>query len=379
VRQDWLEDTKGKGTVEDWLAELLLNILDINPSPESSVHDIVWKGADPQFAALVSNAFAEQYIKTNLQLQVEPARQNAQFFDEQLALLRDNLEKAQSKMNEYQRDKGYSSADERLDVEQARLAELSTQYTSAQAQAADAASRQQQLKDFLDRGANPETLPDVLANPLINSLKTQVLQTEARLEQISSQLGANHPEVQKAKADIGSQRQKLKAEIVNVTTGITNNLRIASQREASLRQGMAEQKARLMRLNQGRDQLSVLAKEVDSAQRAYDTAAQRLSQTNLESKNSQTNISILTRAIPPLAPSFPRLTLNLAIAIALGIILGSGLAFLREMADRRVRSIADLVEIEGIAVIGHLYHGPRRWTLRRSPKRLTHVQPAVAS
>ena len=117
VRQDWLDDTKGKGTIEDWLAELLLKNLDIKPSPESSVLDIVWKGADPQFAALVSNAFAEQYIKTNLQLQVDPARQNAQFFDEQLALLRDNLEKAQAKMNEYQREKGYSSADERLDVE----------------------------------------------------------------------------------------------------------------------------------------------------------------------------------------------------------------------------------------------------------------------
>jgi succinoglycan biosynthesis transport protein ExoP len=55
------EATGGKGTVRDWLAELLIAKLDVNPSRESSVVEVGFKGSDPEFVAAVANAFAEEY------------------------------------------------------------------------------------------------------------------------------------------------------------------------------------------------------------------------------------------------------------------------------------------------------------------------------
>ena len=202
AREQWQEATDGKGTPQDWLADVLLKKLDVKPSRESNVVDINYTGTDPEFAAAIANAFASAYIRTNLELRVDPARQTAAFFDEQLKILRSNLEQAQAKLNETQRAKGYSSADERLDLDSARLAELSAQYTAAQGQAADAVSRQRQLADSLARGADPASLPDVLANSLVQNLKSQLAASEARLEQILSLLVTNHAEVQQLKADI---------------------------------------------------------------------------------------------------------------------------------------------------------------------------------
>jgi chain length determinant protein EpsF len=317
---------------------------------------------DPQFAAVIANAFADAYIKTNLELRVDPARQTAAFFDEQLKILRENLERTQSRLSEYQRQKGYSSADERLDVESSRLAELSAQYTITQAQAADALSRQRQLSDFLSRGANPESLPDVLANPLVQNLKAQLAASEARLEQISSGLGSNHPEVRRLKADIEQQRARLTEEITTAATAIKNVSRIAERRESELRQAVADQKARLMRLNQGRDEMAVLMKEVESAQRAYDTASMRFTQTNLESQTSQTNISVLTRAIPPIEPSSPRLLLNTFLSVFLGTMLGVGVVLFVELIDRRVRSTTELAQAVQAPMLGVLLRdsGARR-------------------
>lgn len=359
VREQWQGATDGRGTPHDWLADVMLKKLDVKPSRESNVVEILWTGSDPQFAAVVANAFADAYIKTNLELRVDPARQSAAFFDEQLRALRANLEQAQGRLNAVQREKGYSSVDERLDVESGRLAELSAQYTAAQAQAADAVSRQRQLSDFLARGTNPESLPDVLANPLIQSLKSQLALTEARLEQTSSQLGANHPEVQRLQADVQQQRGKLKAEITTAATAISNAARIAERREAELRQAVSDQKARLMRLNQGRDEIAVLLKEVESAQRAYDTAAQRFTQTKLESQTSQTNVSVLSRAIPPIEPSFPKVFLNMLLAVFLGTLLGVGIALLLEVLNRRVRSAQDLAEALDLPVLGVLQDSTR--------------------
>lgn len=364
VRQQWMEATEGKGTVEDYFAEILLRKLDVKPSRESSVIEISFSGSDPRFAAAVANAFAEQYRKTNLELRVEPARQNAIWFDERLQKLRKDLEEAQTKLAEYQRDKGYTAADERLDLESARLQELSSQYAATQGAAADAQSRLRQLNDFIARGASPETLPDVLANPLIQNLKAILNQTEGRLEQTASQLGSNHPEVKRLQADIEGQKAKIKAEINVAASSIRNSANIALRREADLRDQVAAQKAKLIRVNQGRDQLMVLLKEVDNAQKAFDVASQRFQTTSLESQASQTNISVLSAASVPITPSSPKIVFNTLLAAAAGTILGVGLALIVELLRRPVRSAQELAEALGAPVLGVMLND--RATRKRS-------------
>ena len=382
ARDQWMDETEGRGSIEDFYADLLLKKLDVQPARESSMITIKFSGSEPRFAAAIANAFALAYQRTNLELRVEPARQSALWFDDQLQSLRKNLEAAQTRMSEYQREKGFTAADERLDMEAGRLQELSGQYTAAQAQAADASSKLRQLTDFINRGANPETLPDILANPLVQNLKVQLQQTESRLEQTSSQLGKNHPEVSRLEADLVSQRAKLRAEINVAAASIRNTANIASRREGELRNAMAEQKTRLLKLNQGRDEFQVLMKEVDNAQKAFDLASQRFQQTNLESQASLTNISVLSAAVPPVKESFPILWLNVLLGVILGSMLGIGLALIAEMLDRRVRSTEDLVTATGVPILGALLNDrPERSKLRKwrskAPKKIKLAAPAL--
>ncbi|MDP2706628.1 MAG: chain length determinant protein EpsF, partial [Burkholderiales bacterium] len=125
VKEQWLEDTDGKGKIEVWLAGLLQKKLDVKPSRESNVINISYTAVDPGFASAIANAFAQAYIDTTIELKVEPAKQYARWFEEQGKTLRDNLEKAQNRLSEYQQQKGIVASDERLDNETAKLNELS--------------------------------------------------------------------------------------------------------------------------------------------------------------------------------------------------------------------------------------------------------------
>ncbi|MEO8627443.1 MAG: Wzz/FepE/Etk N-terminal domain-containing protein, partial [Betaproteobacteria bacterium] len=91
VRQRFLEATQGKGTIDDWLADVLLDKLDVVPTRESSVIAIRYTWEEPQFAAIIADAFAKAYLETNLELRVDPARETALWFDEQIKTLRENL------------------------------------------------------------------------------------------------------------------------------------------------------------------------------------------------------------------------------------------------------------------------------------------------
>jgi capsular polysaccharide biosynthesis protein len=77
---------------------------------------------------------------------------------------------------------------------------------------------------------------------------------------------------------------------------------------------------------------------------------------------------ILSKAVPPLSPSFPKLLLNVPLGLVVGLFLGMNLAFLLEFFDRRVRSTEDLTGLGEIRVLGTL-HKPTRSLRSRLPLR----------
>jgi chain length determinant protein EpsF len=358
VKADFMAQTQGQGSIRHWLADLLLKKLEVQPSRESSVIQLGFSGSDPRFAAIVANTFAQAYIHTNLELKVEPARQTSVWYDEKLKEMRVALEEAQAKLTSYQREKGLQATDERLDVETARLAELSSQLVGAQAQTYETTSRQKQ---------SGNALAEVELNPLVQNLKAELARAEANLTQISERLDRNHPHFIAAQAQVEAVRQRLDIEMQTATRTVTTTARVAQSREGDIRAALAAQRARVMALKQQRDEAAVLQRDLENAQRTYDVALQRQNQSTLEAQTNQTDIAVLNPAVPPVEASSPKVMLNTLLAIFLGGLLGIGLAFLMEMIDRRVRSAEDLATALDIPVLGEIskFKQPRRWNPRR--------------
>ena len=122
------------------------------------------------------NAYAKAYVDVCLELRTDPARASSEFFDARTRQLRADLEKAQTRLSDFQRGHGITVSDEKLDVENARLSELSTQLTAIQAVRAESQSRQNQA---LDAAA---TSPDVMLNPMIQQLQAEVARSEAKVQ-----------------------------------------------------------------------------------------------------------------------------------------------------------------------------------------------------
>jgi chain length determinant protein EpsF len=346
------ETTGGQGDVRDFLAELLLRKLEIVPSRESSVVEISYKGADPGFVAAVANAFADEYEKVTVQLKTDPAKKASSYFNEQTKQLRDNLEAAQARLSKYQQEKGIVSLDNnRYDLELARLNDLSAQLVAAQTAAMEATSRQH----MAGRGG---ASPDVANNGVVQSLRVNLAAAEGRLADSSSRFGHNHPQYQAARAEVDKLRAELNSAIGNTSQAVGTNAEVLRQREAELRSAVTAQKTRVLELNRSRDELGPLLKELDSAQRAYDAASQRFSQTRIEAQSEQSDVAVLNPAVVPTEPSGPRVLLNTLVAFLLGTVLGVALALLLELLDRPVRSGGDIKDMLGIPVLGTIEWKP---------------------
>jgi len=296
---------KGGGSIEDLLADDLLTSLKVRTS-QSSLISISFSAANPKFAAAVANAFGKAYIDTMLELRVEPAREAAEWFDEQLRTLRANL---QTKLREYHKQ----LAQEAMAV-------------GNRARGPDGALR-----------INPAR-----EDPLIQKLEADLVNGEAKLRELATRYGPNHPAYRSQLSENESLRERFESEMSKAVTALDVWKRQRREWETGPGASLAAQQDRLVRLTEDRNELTVLKRDVESAERAYDTAMQRFVVSQVESRANQTSISVLYPAGIPRYPSSPKLRLNIALSIVAGGILGVGIATMLEISKRRVRSRHDL-------------------------------------
>lgn len=372
-QEQFADTVEGRGDIKEWSAERLLKKLDVVPSRDSAVIKVSFRDEDPQFAATVANAFAHEYEKAHFQLKTDPLKATADYFSGHLVGLRENLEQAQAKLSLYRKEKGITSDQAHLDVESERLNELSRQLVLVQGQLMEESSRQNH-----SRGALAGQSRQVLSDPLTQTLKTQLAEAEAELAELSQRYTEMHPKYRAAQSEVNRRQRALEAHIRTAANSIENQVRMLKQREIELSNAVELQKGKVLALNQSRDELLVLTKELEGAQRAYDKASERILQSNLGGFTAP-DIAILSAAATPSRPSGPGVPVLLAVAAFLGILIGAGLALLAELRDRRVRSAADLLELVGLPVLGEIDARPGKSRTSLRPPFLEHNQLKLES
>ena len=352
AREAFEKATGGVGNIDDWIATNLLEKLKVDVSA-SNVITVLFSSSDPRKAAEITNAFAKAYMDTALALRTEPTREAAEWFEAQLKELRGEVNKAQTRLTAYQKAKGITYAEERADVESARLSELSTQLLTARNATYDAQTRFKQAQEVLASGT-PEALPEIMGSAAITAVRADLARAEGALQAASSDLGPNHPVFQRLQGDALALREKLANEMKKVVTSLGNSANQAQRREDELKNALAAQHKAILAQKEARIEMGTLTRDVDTQQRAYDAALTRLVANKVDSRAKQTNVAVLTPAMEPIQPTFPRIGLISSLAVVLGALLAAAVVYMLESMDRRVRSRADLESRLAVPTLGRL-------------------------
>jgi succinoglycan biosynthesis transport protein ExoP len=339
-REAWQKAGGGGGDYEAWLSEKLSKKLSVRPAPASNVVTVGYESDNPVYAAQLTNAYVKAYVDISEQLRRERMREFGGLFDARAQAMRADLERAQAKLSDYQQKTGLLTGDDKVNVESARLAELSTQLLVAQSANAEMAGRMRQA------GNQPDQLQEVWRNPAVAALASEVNREEVRLRELTARLGDSHPQLIEQQARLNELRTKLAAEKGKAVSNVGFDSGAAQNRVAQLSSALEAQRVKLLRLQGQREQMMALQREVDTAQRAFEQVQQRVSLVSMESQNSQGNVTVLKQATPPVEPSSPNLIKNVGASIAGGLMLGVGLVLLREHFDRRLRTAEDLIELK---------------------------------
>lgn len=334
---------EGKVNPAGWLSGYVRRNLTVDSGKDSSVMAISLMADDPKVAAGALNSLATAYIDTSIELRTDPARRFSKWYQDQLDVLRANLREARKNFSDYQQKHGIIGMSEQLDLENARLAELSSRLVEAQ---------DQSTQDHLREGSGGNTsIPNSAA---IQSLRAEVSRAQAELEEMSTRYGERHPEYRRQLSEVQALRQSLATERGIAARGLESTAEVSESRLRELQQAFDDQKERVLSLKAKRDELDLLQQEVQMAQEAYNAASGQAQSNTLESRLAEASVTVLNKAVAPSLPSSPNIKLNLVIATVLGFLLGVALSLLLELANRRVRSRSDIEETLGIPVLAYL-------------------------
>ncbi|MDB5874134.1 MAG: hypothetical protein JWQ07_3576 [Ramlibacter sp.] len=355
----WREESLTKATPQAWLAHKMQTLLDVKPARESNIINIAWTGRSPAEAAKVANTFAQAYLDVSLELKTNPAKRYAEWFDDQVKLSRDRLGQAQDKLSAFQQQSGIVSSDEKGDYETARLNDLSQQLTAMQTRARPGPGSAEQ-------------------NPVVATLRADVARMEAKVSEGAATMGAAHPTMQRLNAELASLRSRMSAESGHAGSLAEGASRSAKQREAELERAIGDQKAKVLALTRQRGQLSVLQRDVDSAQKAFEAVSASAAQSRLQSVANQTNMVRIASAVEPTEKAGLSGFQTMVVAAVGGLLLAIAGVLLLELGNRRVRSVDDLAMVTRLPILAtvptagamlmplRLRNAPRRLALARS-------------
>lgn len=334
--------------------EILLDNLVVNPTRLSRLVTVGFTSPNAAFSARVANAWADNFIQTNLERKVQATSYGRNLLERQLALQKERLDESQRQLVGYasreqiinlpaQSSNGTTTSERSIVADD--LATLNTALSDATTARIQAQARYEQAGRS---GASTEAL----RNQAINNLRQRRAELSAEYQRLMVQFEPGYPAAKAIQSQIDQLDRSIAREEARVSGSFQADYREATERENALRSKVDELKRTYLDLRRRSIQYNIYQQEVDTNRALYDGLLQRFKEIGVAGGVGVNNISVVDAADIPQKPSSPRLVLNLLIALFAGLGLGALAAFALEQVDE---AIADPAEVErrlGLSLLG---------------------------
>lgn len=328
-------------------ADVIAKNIRVSSEGRSRIISVQFISPYPKETARIANAIVENFIETNLERKYNTTAYARKFIEERLETAKAALEDSERKLVQYAEqqnilDIGTVSGSNSLDV--SSLVSLNSELAKAESERISAQQR------YLESQ---------------NGTTTQMLESEdlRRLREVRSELNStyqqnlriykpSYPEMQALQTQIDAVDQEIVEQKKNIVSALAAEFKAAQARETSLRARVEELKKNVQELRNRKIEYTILEREVDTNRSQYEALLQRMKEVSIATGVGSSQVSIIDRALAPIAPFEPNLLRNLLMSLLASFAAGVGLAFLLHYIDDTIKSPDDIRTRLGLPTIG---------------------------
>jgi len=370
-----LRDIKGMAKFKAWVKSLLPQPLEENAvasvseelEKERVVHAVLsglsvfrkgstyvinigYTSEDPEKAALLANTFAESYLLEQLDAKFDATSRANGWLNDRLTVLRAEVRSAENAVEVYRGQSGLLSAQGSSLTEQ-QISDLNAQLIIQTADYNEVVARLESVKAKVARGDAADTIGEVLASAVIQTLRAQESTVAGKRAELSSRYGPRHPEVLKVEREAADVQAQIQQEIKRIVSNLESEVGIARQKVRSIESGLGRLRGELSSNNRSLVRLRELERDAEASRSLYESFLERFKENDDQETITDADARIISKAVVPSVQSSPNTLLNLLLGLALGIAAGLGLVVLAEMLDNGLSTGADVEREIGIPFI----------------------------
>lgn len=336
---------QGEDRLQAIVIRNLAESLTVERGGKTFVISIGAKTENGEKSALIANTMADVFLQTYGKMQSDTAGRATDELTARLDELRNAVETAERKLESFKAEHDLIDAQGRL-ISDDELVKLNDQLTVARARTlelnAKAASARTVSVDSVVAG----TLPEEIGSDAMNDLRSQYSKLKQEADRAAVRLGPRHPERLALDAQLAGARERISAELRRIASSLQTDLKRAVQLEQQLSSRLAQLKVRSSDVNGDLVTARELERDVNAKRAVYEAFLLRAKQTSEQKDINTANISVISKAYPPLDPTGPSRAFTALVGLLLGFASGIGLgamrgAFesLRESADERAQRL----------------------------------------
>jgi succinoglycan biosynthesis transport protein ExoP len=315
--------------------------VNVEPVRRSRLVQTTFESQDPKLAANIVNSLAANFIQENLENRWDATQKASTWLSHELDGLKIRLEKSEDDLRQYAEANGLlfleTEQGKTENIVDQRLRQLQDELTKAQAD-----RFQKEAVYRLVEAGDYSALPAIVDNKMIQDLTVRLADLERQEAELTSTFNESYPKVEKIHSQVSRIEQLLDRERKRAAKGIEDDYVAAGRRETLVRNAFEEQQKQANHVAERSVQYNILKREVDTNKQLYEGLLQRLREAGVSAGLKSSNIRIVDPAQPPTTPVKPRIFLNLAVGLILGVCVAAGAAFVQEQMDNTLKTPGDI-------------------------------------
>jgi polysaccharide biosynthesis transport protein len=321
--------------------------LSTSPIRNSRLVDVYFESPDPVLAAEIVNTLAKEYIQMNFETKYKATSTASEFLGRQLVDLKAKVETAEEELVRFSQQHDIYALSDKENVIIQKLSDLNMALTAAQAERIGKESVWRIVQT-----ASQDGYPEIVRNRVIEMLEQNLANLKVQQARLEASFNPGWPELDQVMGQVKQAEAQLEEEWRKAIRNAETEYRTAIQREELLTDALEAQKREATNFNQNSIQYNIVRRQVDTEKQLYEGLLQRMKEAGVSAGLKSNNIHVVDPAKPPRLPHKPNKKLNIALALAAGLIFGVGFAFVIEHLDRSIKSPDDVERLVNLPSLG---------------------------
>ncbi|MFP3542057.1 Wzz/FepE/Etk N-terminal domain-containing protein [Rhizobium sp. SIMBA_035] len=332
-----LKKNPAENPPEERVIDAFTERLQVFQVPGSRVIGINFTSKDPKLAARIPNAMASVYLATQSGAKLDSNSEATRWLEPEIESLRQKVSDAEQKVAEYRSVYGLLPTNGGSNFPTQQLNDISAELTRVRGEKANAEARAQAVRNALSSGAPSDTLPDIMASQSMQRLKGTESGLQSQISDLSTSLLNNHPRLRSLRAQLADIKTQIRQETQKILTSIENESKVADLRAAELERQSTTLQQNSAKAGEDEVGLNALQREANAQRQLLETYLVRYREaaSRADSNSSPADARVVSKAVQPVDPYFPKVVPIVIVATFATLILTSIFIMLAELFSGR--------------------------------------------